>query len=120
MEGGVKSANDAVTECSAKIDASVKEFSAKLGDENKRIELTAQTVAKEFAKHVGTSAGVRTDGAANGNNAPAPSPADNFETVAKKHFAATKSQVKAFELAIAEDAAGYVAFRAANRNIKFA
>ena len=119
MEGGVKSATDAVTECSAKIDASVKEFSAKLGDENKRIELTAQTVAKEFAKHVGTSAGVRTDG----GGAPVagtPSAADNFEATAKKHFAATKSQTKAFTLAMGEDPKGYAAFRAESRDIKFA
>lgn len=119
MEGGVKSNSDGLMECSAKLDASVKEFAVKLGDENKRIELTAQTVAKEFAKHVGTSAGVRTDG----GGAPAvsaPSAADNFETVAKKHFASTKSQVKAFSLAMTEDPKGYAAFRAANRDLKFA
>jgi hypothetical protein len=119
MEGGMKSATEAVTECSAKIDATVKEFSAKLGDENKRIELTAQTVAKEFAKHVGTSSGVRTDGAGNGQ-AVAPTAADDFEAAAKKHFAATKSPTKAFELAIGENPKGYAAFRAANRDIKFA
>jgi hypothetical protein len=120
MEGGMKSATNAVTECSAKIDGAVKEFAAKLGDENKRIELTAQTVAKEFAKNVGTSAGVRTDGAAGNGTPPAPSAADTFEATAKKHFAATKSQAKAFELSIAEDPKGYAAFRAANRDLKFA
>lgn len=119
MEGGVSDANKAVTECSAKLESTVKELTAKLGDENKRIELTAQTVAKEFAKHVGTSAGVRTDGAA-GTSSAAPSAADEFEAAAKKHFSATKSQAKAFELAIGENPKGYAAFRAANRDIKFA
>ena len=115
-----KANTDAVTECSAKLTAAVTEFTAKLGDDNKRIELAAQTVAKQFTAHIGTSAGVRTDGAAGSGAAPAPSAADAFEAVAKKHFASTKSQVKAFELAMGEDPKGYVAFRAANRDIKFA
>ncbi len=111
-------AGKTVTELSGKLETTTKELTAKIGDEKSRIELTAQTVAKEFAKHTGQGNQIRPDQGANGGEDT--KPADEFIAKAQKHFAATKSKIKAMDLAIAEDAKGYAAFRAANRDIKWA
>lgn len=110
-------ATKTVTELSAKLDASSKELSAKIGDEKSRIELTAQTVAKEFAAHVGKGAIIPPN--------PAGDPAstkesDVFIAEVQKQFAQTKSKTKALELAVNANPAGYKAFRAANKEIQWA
>lgn len=112
-----------VTELSAKLETSTKELSAKIVSDEKRLELTAQTVAKEFAKHTGQGAGVRTDGAGTGagdGKSDTVKAGEAFIATAVKHYATTKSKAKALELAIAEDAKGYSAYRAANLDIKWA
>ena len=95
----------------AKITAAVTELSAKLADR--------ETIAKEFSKHVGTSAPVATVPAADATP-PAPTPVERFVTLAKKHFVASKSKVEAIKLAMAEDGPAYKAFRDAGANISWA
>lgn len=109
----------AVTELTAKLDSSTKELSAKITSDEKKLELTAQTVAKEFARHIGQGKQITSDGA--GDNKPAdPKPAEAFVANVQKHFASTNSKTKALELAMKEDKAGYAAFRAAGIDIKWA
>lgn len=116
-------ATKTVTELSAKLETSTKEMAEKISTDEKRMELTAQAVAKEFAKHTGQGAGVRTDGAGTGAGAgksPELVAGETFVATCLKHFSATKSKAKALELAIAEDRKGYGAYRAANLDIKWA
>ncbi len=108
-----------VTELSAKLEASTKELAAKIGDDKSRLELTAQTVAKEFSAHVGAGFKVPPQNAADGTNGGDAAPAIAFIELAKKKFGETNSKTKAMELAIGEDPKGYKAFRAANQDIKW-
>lgn len=113
------------TECAA-LKTSLTELSAKLGDEQKRVELAARTVAAEFSKHIGTVT-VPADGggSAGGKGAPA-APADAtaaklaaFDATLTKHFEATNSKSAAWRLAAVEDGAGYQLFLAAKRKPSF-
>lgn len=83
-----------VTELSGKIESAKKEFA----DEQKRTESVAQTVAKEFAKHVGTSAAVKPSE----DTGSKPSVGDELNASVQKHYAATKSKTEAIKLAVAE------------------
>lgn len=85
-----------VTELSGKIDSAKKEFS----DEAKRTESVAQVVAREFAKHTGTSAAVTNDNAASEAKA---AKGDELNASVQKHFAKTKSKSEAIKLAVAEN-----------------
>lgn len=113
-------ATTSITELTAKLDAATKELSEKIADDAKRMELTAQTVAKEFARHVGTGPGVAPSAGGAAAVNPDVAKADAFVATALKHFAATKSKTKALDSAIRDDADGYKAFRSQNRDIKWA
>lgn len=110
-------ASKTVTELAAKHDTAVKELTAKIMTDEKKLELTAQIVAKEFTKYTGQSPGGGPQNLGGGND---PKPAEAFVATVQKHFAKTGSKTKSLELAIAEDAKGYAAYRAAGVDIKWA
>lgn len=85
-----------VAELSTKIDSANKEFA----DEATRTVTVAQAVAKEFAKHTGTSPVITNDDAAAKAQA---SKADALNASLQKHFTATKSKTEAVKLATAEN-----------------
>jgi hypothetical protein len=108
-------------ELKGSLETAQKEFSAKLGDDAKRIELAAKTVAQEFAGRIGNSR-TPADGGGNGGNAtpPAePAAAEKFDGVLTKHFAATKSTGRAWQLAALEDPKGHQAFIKAGKKPTF-
>lgn len=106
-----------VKDFSAKLDAAKAEFSAQINNDEKRVQLAAQTVAKEFAATVGK---VGLSASPTGAAASAePTAADKFDAVLTKHFEATKSKSAAWKLAAKEDAAGYNAFLTAGRKPAF-
>lgn len=85
-----------VTELSGNLTTAKKEFA----DDGKRMEVVAQTVAKEFAKHTGTSPSViNDDKAAEARK----NLAAQLDASVQKHFAATKSKAEAVKLAAQEN-----------------
>lgn len=100
----------------AKIDAAKTELSAKIADDEKRTQFTAQVVAKEFAATVGK---VGLSASPAGAASTEPTAADKFDAVLTKHFEASKSKSAAWKLAAKEDPAGYGAFLSANRKPAF-
>lgn len=111
-----------VTELSAKLDSAKKEFADGLANDAKRVELAAQTVAKEFSSRIGNGH-VPADGAGNrgGNGGGGePTEADKFDASLTKHFAASgKSTTRAWQLAMAEDPKGHAAFIKTGRKPAF-
>lgn len=103
-----------LTELSAKLDTSTKELAAKVADR----ESLAQVFAKEFSRHVGASPAVAAAPAASTNAGAGL--VEQFVELAKKHFADTKSKVKATQLAIKEAPEAYKAFAASGADIKWA
>src|SRR3990167_4128369 len=125
VEKGMSALQTEVKELSSKLAASetaVKELSTKTAsaatDQTKLITETAAAVAKEFAKVIGTAPAQAASAA--GTGAAEPKPVEKFTAAAQKHFATTKSKVKAMELAIKDEPEGYKQFRAAGADIKFA
>lgn len=107
-----------VTELSTKLDTATKELSAKIGDEKSRMELAAQTVAKEFAAHIGKGAIIPPNPL--GDPTVPTKESDGFIATVQKNFSETKSKSKALELAVAADPKGYKAFRSTNKEIQWA
>ena len=110
---------------SAAIDVRLKEFAA--ANEAKIVE-TIQRVAKEFAANTGVSPRVASDGAGTAGDtrtqndtskSEAANPAKLFGELVAKKFAECKSKVKALQLAIEENPAGYAAFRTSGLNIRY-
>lgn len=88
-----------VKELTAKLETAKTELGAKVADRSG----LAVEIAKEFAKHTGTSAAVKNDdAAANAANA-AKSKGDELNASLQKHYAATKSKTEAVKLAVAEN-----------------
>ena len=101
----------------ASVETKLKEFSA---TKEADLKAMAQAVANEFASNTGTSPVVK----ANATDVTAPSKevtgnAKSFAELVAKKFTETKSKVKALQLAISEDAAGYSAFRDSGLQIKY-
>jgi hypothetical protein len=110
-----ETATSAKTECSA-LKAELAQFSAKSGDEQKRIELTARTIAQEFSRTIG-NATVQADGGGTAGGKGdavkvdvAAQAVTNFDAILTKHFGTTNSKSHAWRMAINEDPAGYKAF----------
>jgi hypothetical protein len=109
-----------LAELTTALDTAKTELAAKIGDSQKNLELTAQTVAKEFARHTGRT-NVPADLGGSGGNPPAdPTPIDRFVAAVEKNFKETKSQSRALSLAIGKDPEGYKAFRDSGKPIKYA
>lgn len=106
-----------VTELSAGLTTAKKEFADGLANDAKRVELAAQTVAKEFASTVGRT---QVQASPTGGNASDPTVADKFDATLTKHFAATgKNTGRAWQLAMNEDPKGHAAFIATGRKPAF-
>ncbi len=111
-----------VTELSGKLETAKTELAAKFGDENAKLQLVATTVAKEFTRHTGRQGLLADGGGAAGagtGGAAEPKPEDKFDLSLTKHFEATKSKTKAWQLAMSSDPAGYSAFIATKRKPAF-
>ncbi len=79
-------------------------------------KVTAETVAKEFAKTIGASPAVLTS-IADGLRTQDKQGADKFVELAVKHYGAVKNKVKAMQLAINEAPEAYGIFRESGKNI---
>jgi len=103
-----------------KLQATVTELTAKL-EKVPDIASIAQSIAKEFTKVVGTSATTAAspvEATATTGTATV-SPEQAFLDAAQKHYSATKSKVKATQLAIKEAPDSYTAFTASGKNINW-
>lgn len=82
-------------------------------------QMTVESVAKEFAKVVGISPSPGSTPAAGGPPANEPKLADVGEALVQKHFAATKSRTKAFELAGQENGKAVEALITSQRKVSY-
>ena len=101
-----------------KLQATVTELTAKL-DKVPDIASIAQSIAREFTKVVGASPAAPASPAHADPVAKAPAAEQAFLEVVQKHFAATKSKVKATQLAIKDEPTSYAAFTASGKNINW-
>jgi len=127
LESAVSALKPASCEDMAAVQTKVKDLEKALADAKTELsskilstEAVAASVAKEFAKSVGTSpaAGVSGVGAADAG-AGEPKPEDRGVELVQKHYAATKSKAKAFALAAAEDKAAVEALVRSQKNFSY-
>lgn len=115
-----------IAEHSRKMDATLKEFSAKIDAAElklKEFEATGlknagENIAKEFAKTIGASPAVLS-AITTGLREQETVGSEKFVELSLKHFAADpkKSKVKAMEAAMSEDPKAYEIFRSSGKNI---